>query len=120
MEARYKAGTVNAQEFADFYVGTLAGATLPNGSRCARRFWPHRSCRAYPPAAHQAGEPAHLDAGDLVVLTTATNRFITELTAQYLGIAHLIATDPKLADGVFTGHTQGHAEHARGQGHAPA
>jgi hypothetical protein len=25
MEARYKAGTVGVQEFADFYVGTLAG-----------------------------------------------------------------------------------------------
>jgi hypothetical protein len=26
--------------------------------------------------------------GDLVVLTTATSRFLTELTADHLGIAH--------------------------------
>ena len=47
-------------------------------------------------------------AGDLVVLTTATNRFITELTALYLGIEHLIATDCEVgSDGTFTGRTQG-------------
>jgi phosphoserine phosphatase len=92
MEARYKAGTVGVQEFADFYVGTLAGRTLRSGSRCASSFWPRDR------AAHSAGRHCdlvvqHLDAGDLVVLTTATNRFITELTALYLGIEHLMATD---------------------------
>jgi len=41
------------------------------------------------------------------VMTTATNRFITELTAQYFGIADLIATEPQLHDGCFTGRTAG-------------
>nr|HPH14542.1 HAD-IB family phosphatase [Burkholderiaceae bacterium] len=49
----------------------------------------------------------HLNAGDLVVLTTATNRFLTELTAVHLGIAHLLATDPQLESGVFTGRATG-------------
>jgi hypothetical protein len=46
MAARYKAGTVGLKEFADFYVGTLAGRTPRSGSRCGRSSWPSGSCRA--------------------------------------------------------------------------
>jgi HAD superfamily phosphoserine phosphatase-like hydrolase len=49
----------------------------------------------------------HLEAGDLVIMTTATNRFITELTAIYFDIEHLIATEPEVQDGRFTGRTNG-------------
>jgi phosphoserine phosphatase len=49
----------------------------------------------------------HLDASDLVVMTTATNRFITELTANYFGIEHLIATEVEIEDAHFTGRTTG-------------
>ena len=49
----------------------------------------------------------HLDAGDLVVMTTATNRFITELTAIFFNIEHLIATEPQHENGIFTGRTTG-------------
>ena len=49
----------------------------------------------------------HQAAGDLVVMTTATNRFITELTAAHIGIEHLIATEPVVANGIFTGRTTG-------------
>ena len=34
-------------------------------------------------------------------------RFLTELTAQHLGFAHVIATEPELVDGVFSGATSG-------------
>ena len=41
-------------------------------------------------------------------MTTATNRFITELTAGHLGIEHLIATECELdADRNFTGRPEG-------------
>ena len=40
-------------------------------------------------------------------MTTATNRFITELTAAHIGIEHLIATEPVVANGVFSGRTTG-------------
>jgi HAD superfamily phosphoserine phosphatase-like hydrolase len=46
-------------------------------------------------------------AGDLLVMTTATNRFITELTARHFGIEDLIATEPQVAAGRFTGSTIG-------------
>ena len=78
-----------------------------SGSRCGASF----SIRVIAPrisdAAHQLVE-RHRGAGDLVVLTTATNRFITELTAAHLGLPHLIATECEVgADGRFTGRIAG-------------
>ena len=106
VEARYKAGTVNAQEFADFYVGTLAGRTPAQWEPMRQDFLATQIVPRIPPAA-VALVNQHVDAGDLVVLTTATNRFITELTALYLDIEHLIATDCEVVDGSFTGRTLG-------------
>ncbi|MEP7100083.1 MAG: haloacid dehalogenase-like hydrolase, partial [Burkholderiales bacterium] len=39
--------------------------------------------------------------------TTATNRVLTELTAQHLRIADLLATEVELIDGLCTGRTAG-------------
>jgi HAD superfamily hydrolase (TIGR01490 family) len=106
MEARYQAGTVGPEEFANFYVGTLAGRTRQEWEP-----WRQAFLRSHivPRISRSAVELVnrHLDAGDLVVLTTASNRFITELTAIYFDIEHLIATEAQLQDDVFTGRTQG-------------
>jgi phosphoserine phosphatase len=48
-----------------------------------------------------------LNSGDLVVMTTATNRFITELTAANLNIQHLIATELETNGDTFTGKATG-------------
>jgi HAD superfamily hydrolase (TIGR01490 family) len=106
MEARYKAGTVGAQEFADFYVGILAGKTPFQWEPVRQEFLASQIVPRIPPAAVQLVDQ-HLDAGDLVIMTTATNRFITELTAVYFGIEHLLAIETELVEGAFTGRTQG-------------
>ena len=106
MEARYKAGTVGLQKFANFYVGTLAGRTEQEWEPLRQEFLADWSVpRVF--SAAIALVDKHLEAGDLVVMTTATNRFITELTAIYLNIEHLIATEPELKHQQFTGHTSG-------------
>jgi len=106
MAARYKAGTVGLQEFADFYVGTLAGRTPAQWEPVRQEFLATWIVPRIPQAARDLVR-RHLDAEDLVVMTTATNRFITELTALYFDIEHLLATEPELADGAFTGRTRG-------------
>ena len=106
MESRYKAGTVGLQEFAHFYVGTLAGKTPAQWEPMRQEFFAEYIVARVGQAAKDLVQ-LHLDAGDLVVMTTATNRFITELTAMYLGIEHLLATEPELHDGSFTGRTRG-------------
>lgn len=106
MEARYKAGTVGAQEFADFYVGTLAGRTPAQWEPLRQEFLATVIVPRIPQAACDLVNK-HLDGGELVVMTTATNRFITELTAMYFGIEHLLATEAEITDGVFTGKATG-------------
>lgn len=107
MERGYRAGTVSVQAFCDFYVGTLAGLTPQQLEPLRQRFWTER----VQPHLH-VGTAAllerHRERGDLMVLSTATNRCITELTATGLGFEHLIATECELdAAGRYNGRTQG-------------
>ena len=107
MEAGYQAGTVSVAEFCGFYVGTLAGRTLEQWHPMRLRFLVEEIAPRIPPAARDQVRH-HQDAGHTVVLTTATNRVITELTAQHLGIEHLIATECEVgADGCLTGRVAG-------------
>ncbi|MFC5519841.1 HAD family hydrolase [Polaromonas jejuensis] len=106
IESRYQAGTIGPQEFADFYVGTLAGRSPQEWEPLRQAFMANWIAPRITPAAIALVDK-HLEAGDLVVMTTATNRFLTELTAIYFDIEHLIATEPELQDGRFTGRTSG-------------
>ena len=49
----------------------------------------------------------HRERGDAVAIITATNRFITEPIAELLGIDALIATEPEIVDGAYTGEIAG-------------
>lgn len=52
--------------------------------------------------AHQLLD-RHRAAGDVLVIITATNRFITEPIAARYGVDQLLATEPELKDGEYTG-----------------
>jgi len=107
MDREYRAGTVGTQAFCEFYVSTLAGRTRAQWEPLRRRFLEAVIAPRLGAAAHALVE-RHRSAGELVVLTTATNRFITELTAAHLGLPHLIATECELdAAGCFTGRIAG-------------
>ncbi len=54
------------------------------------------------PAA-QALVEKHRAAGDLLLVITATNRFVTEPIVKLFGIEHLLATTPEFKDGQYTG-----------------
>ena len=45
----------------------------------------------------------HRTAGDICVIITATNSFVTAPIAREFGVGHLIATEPEQKDGEFTG-----------------
>ena len=49
----------------------------------------------------------HMLAGDLCVIITATNSFVTAPIARALGLNNLIATEPEQKDGEFTGRVSG-------------
>jgi len=107
MERGYQAGTVSKEDFAGFFVSTLAGKTPEEWAPWRVRFLNDVVVPRIPQAARDRVRH-HQSAGHVVVMTTATNRVLTELTAQHLGIEHLIATDCEVgADGAYTGKISG-------------
>ena len=49
----------------------------------------------------------HKQQGDIVMVITATNSFITGPIVRAFGIEHLLATEPKIADNRYTGEIDG-------------
>jgi HAD superfamily hydrolase (TIGR01490 family) len=105
--ARYAAGAIAAADFAAFYAATLAGRTPAQWAPLRERFIaatiaPRLGALSFELVAR------HRSAGDRLVMTTATNRFLTAPTAARLGIDDLIATDLEIAPGgEFSGRTAG-------------
>lgn len=106
MDADYRAGTVSVADFSNFYVGQLAGRSADFWAPWRERFLQDEVLPRLPADA-RALVDHHRAQGHTLVLTTATNRVITELTAQALRIPHLIATEVELVDGLYTGRTRG-------------
>ncbi len=107
MARDYGLGQASAQAFCDFYIGTLAGRSATEWQALRRDYIDQRIVPRIPAAA-VALVAQHRDAGDMVVLTTATCRFLSELTAVHLGISQLIATECELdAQGRFSGRSRG-------------
>lgn len=106
MARRYREASVSAQEFCEFYVATLEGRTLAEWRPICQRFLDQVIAPRIPGSAHALLE-SHRTRGDRLVMTTATNRVLTELTAQHLRIDDLLATEVEVVDGICTGRTQG-------------
>ena len=106
MARRYADASVSAEEFCEFYIGTLAGRTPAQWRPLCERFVAQVVVPRISPAAHALVE-MHRARGDHLVLTTATNRLLTEPTARHLRIADLIATEVALADGRCTARSAG-------------
>ena len=106
MEHRYQAGRASAGEFCAFYVSLLNGITHRDGEVLRQQFFTEWIRPRISDDARALVE-SHRAKGEVLILTTATNRFITELTARDLGIEHLIAIETESIDDVFTGKTIG-------------
>ncbi|MEO8808584.1 MAG: HAD-IB family hydrolase [Burkholderiaceae bacterium] len=106
MARRYADASVSAQDFCDFYVSTLAGRSPAQWQPLCEQFL-HEVVAPRIPASAHALVDAHRQQGDTLVLTTATNRVITAMTAALLGTDNLIATEVALEAGVCTGRTSG-------------
>lgn len=57
----------------------------------------------------------HRQRGDQLLIITATNHFITKPIAQMFGIEELIAADPEIIDGQYTGRITGTPSFAEGK-----
>ncbi len=57
----------------------------------------------------------HKESGDTAMIITATNSFVTSPIAVKLGIEHLIATEPEMIDGRYTGKVAGEPSYQQGK-----
>ena len=104
--ADYKAGSLDIRAFLDFQLRPLAEHEPAQLLAWRERFMAEKIEPMFLPAA-KALVDARLARGDLVAVVTATNSFITRPITQRYGISHLIATEPEMVDGRFTGRTVG-------------
>jgi HAD superfamily hydrolase (TIGR01490 family) len=106
MSEAYTAGSVTPADYCNFYAGLLAGRSEDDWLPLRRRFV-DEVVRPRIPNDARALLQRHREAGHTLVLTTATNRVVSALTAADLGVDHHLATELEMADGCFTGRTLG-------------
>ena len=101
--AHYQAGTLDVHDYVRFAIDAV------------RQRGPQAAAKAHAQFMRDVVQPAirpeavellreHKEAGDMVVIITATNEFVTEPIAQALGVSELLAMQlERGADGWFTG-----------------
>ena len=103
---QYKAGTLDIHEFLDFQLKPLSRHPRSQLDAWHSDFMQNRILPIITPAARKLVEE-HTLAGDLCVIITATNSFVTAPIARALKVVNLIATEPEQKDGEFTGRVSG-------------
>lgn len=106
MASAYTAGSVTPADYCNFYASTLAGRSEAAWLPLRERFL-QEVIRPRIPDDARALLQRHREAGHTLLLTTATNRLVSGLTAVDLGVDHHIATELEVVDGLLTGRTRG-------------
>lgn len=102
----YKDGVLDIFEFLRFSLRPLRDNDPAKLRRLRKAFMQQRIDPIIPDASLQL-IAKHRKAGDELIIITATNSFVTSPIAERLGVQHLIATEPELIEGEFTGKVAG-------------
>ena len=102
----YKEGRLDIHEFLRFSLAPLARHAPSELAAWRDAFLVEKIDPIILPRARQLVD-RHRLAGDTLLIITATNSFVTAPIAARLGIPHLIATEPVLRDGRYTGEVDG-------------
>ena len=104
--AQYQEGSLDINEFLAFSLKPLADNSIETLTAWHKDFMQKK-------VMPMIGEKAkaliqkHKQAGHTLMVITATNTFVTGPIVEYLGIAHLLGTDPEMVDGEYTGNVVG-------------
>ncbi len=104
--ADYVAGRLDIMAFLAFSLRPLSEHPRAQLERWHRRFM-RDTIEPLITADSEALIDRHRQAGDTLMIITATNAFVTAPIAARLGIAHLIATEPEQRQGRYTGRVAG-------------
>jgi len=103
---QYVAGTLDIHEYLGFALRPLAEHEPEDLARWHGEFMRLRIAPMIGAAARRLVR-RHAEAGDLCAIITATNSFVTAPIAREFGVEHLIATEPEMRGGRFTGRVAG-------------
>ena len=102
----YCRGELDIYAYQRFVLGVLAGKSMDELSRWHAQFMRDKIAGMILPKA-EALVAQHRAQGHTLMIITATNAFITAPIAKHFGIDILIATDPEMRDGFYTGDISG-------------
>ncbi len=110
----YLAGKLDVYEFLKFALKPLANNPYDELCQWRNDYIEQRIKPIIKPKTYDLIEQ-HRDAGDYLVIVTATNSFITEPTKEIFNIDKLIATEPAMENGSFTGEVHGTPSYGPGK-----
>jgi HAD superfamily hydrolase (TIGR01490 family) len=102
----YLRGELDIMAYQRFALSPLKGKTDADLAAWHRQFMNDIISGFWLPAA-EGLVASHREQGHTLMIITATNRFVTSPIAEKLGVDHLIATEPEIRDGSYTGEPEG-------------
>ncbi len=103
---QYKNGSLDIYEFHAFSLKPLSEINMEQLKIYHKEYMTKKIVPIITKAAKDLIQK-HRELGDYLLIITATNRFITEPIAEALGVDDLIATDPEIINGQYTGKLSG-------------
>ncbi|WP_067862934.1 histidinol-phosphatase [Neptuniibacter marinus] len=103
---QYKNGGLDIYEFLDFALRPLATLHKEKLNTLHQQFMAEKIEPIILPKALELLKN-HRERGDYLLIITATNHFVTSPIANRLGVDAIIATDPEMIDGNYTGKVTG-------------
>ena len=102
----YKAGTLDINEFLRFSLKPLSQLSMEELTQLHETFM--HEC-IIPIISEQARNLVnkHREAGDILLIITATNKFVTAPIAEEFGIKNLLATEAEIINNRYTGQVSG-------------
>lgn len=102
----YLNGELDIQRYQRFALSAIAGRDPDEVAIWRQAFMDSRISPLYQKKADRL-LASHRNQGHTLMIITATNRFVTGPIAEAMGIEHLIATEPEVRDGRYTGDITG-------------
>lgn len=102
----YKSGRLDIQEFLRFSLKPLAEHDMETLQRWHSQFMREKIAPIMLPKAQELLQK-HRDQGDFLLIITATNRFVTAPIAEAFAVDDMLATEPQIANGRYTGEVEG-------------
>lgn len=102
----YKKGSLDIHEFQAFSQQPLVNNDIEKMLALREQFLQQKIVPIMSPASFELIQK-HKEQGDTLVVITATNSFITQPITERFGVEHLIATDPEILNGKYTGKIKG-------------